>query len=91
MLERKPGAIDLYIHPAIHIDHRRFLLKTGKPGKGIFHHPIGKMEQDLIITDLIGIFMFGEPIDSVQIAAFGIIWIGLAFFTYGEFKNAKEQ
>lgn len=43
------------------------------------------------ITLLIGIFMFGEPIDSVQIAAFGIIWIGLAFFTYGEFKNAKEQ
>ena len=43
------------------------------------------------ITLLIGIFMFGEPIDAVQIAAFGIVWIGLAFFTYGEFRNAKEQ
>ena len=43
------------------------------------------------ITLLIGIFMFGEPIDAVQIAAFGIVWIGLAFFTYGEFRHAKEQ
>ena len=43
------------------------------------------------ITLLIGIFMFGEPIDAVQIAAFGIIWTGLVIFTLGEFKNAKEQ
>ena len=43
------------------------------------------------ITLLIGVFMFGEPIDAVQITAFGIIWIGLTIFTYGEFKHAKEQ
>ena len=43
------------------------------------------------ITLLIGVFMFGEPIDAVQITAFGIIWIGLTIFSYGEFKHAKEQ
>lgn len=43
------------------------------------------------ITLLCGIFIMGEAIDKVQIMAFCIIWIGLAFFTIGEVKNNKEQ
>lgn len=39
------------------------------------------------ITLLLGIFLFGEPIDRIQIAAFIIIWTGLCFFTYGEFRR----
>lgn len=38
------------------------------------------------ISLLLGIFMFHEPIDGVQILAFAIIWVGLVFFSYGEFK-----
>lgn len=41
------------------------------------------------MTLALGIFLFKEPVDAVQVAAFGIIWVGLAFFTYGEFKNAR--
>ena len=40
------------------------------------------------ISLLLGIFLFKEPIDRVQILAFIIIWTGLCFFTYGEFKKA---
>ena len=40
---------------------------------------------------LFGIFLFKEPIDRVQIIAFVIIWAGLAVFTYGEFRNARES
>lgn len=43
------------------------------------------------ITLLLGIFVFKEPIDTTQIISFIIVWIGLAFFSYGEFKHAKEQ
>ena len=43
------------------------------------------------ITLLLGIFAYKEPIDRVQVISFGIIWIGLAFFSYGEYKNYKEQ
>ncbi len=42
------------------------------------------------ITLLLGIFLFREPIDRTQITAFIIIWIGLVFFTYGEFRNAAS-
>lgn len=42
------------------------------------------------ITLLLGIFLFREPIDRIQITAFVIIWIGLVFFTYGEFRRASE-
>ena len=41
------------------------------------------------ITLLCGIFLFKEAIDRVQILAFIIIWIGLVFFTIGEFKKNK--
>ena len=42
------------------------------------------------ISLLLGIYMFKEPTDKVQMMALGIIWIGLIFFTYGEFSNMKE-
>ena len=40
---------------------------------------------------MIGIFFMREPFDLVQFIAFAIVWVGLAFFTYGEFKNAREN
>ena len=43
------------------------------------------------ISLLLGIFMFKEPIDRIQIIAFIIIWTGLAVFTYGEFRSVKER
>ena len=44
------------------------------------------------ITLLLGIFLFKEPIDRVQVTAFIIIWTGLCFFTYGEFiRNGRKQ
>lgn len=43
------------------------------------------------ISLLLGIFVFKEPIDRVQIIAFIIIWIGLAIFSYGEYKTHKEK
>ncbi|MDD6189998.1 MAG: EamA family transporter RarD [Firmicutes bacterium] len=39
------------------------------------------------ISLVIGIFLLGEPFDFVQFIAFVIVWIGLAFFTYGEIKT----
>lgn len=39
------------------------------------------------ITLLCGVFIMGEKIDSVEIIAFIIIWIGLVFFTIGEVKD----
>ena len=39
------------------------------------------------ISLFVGIFVFHEPFDIVQFAAFVIIWIGLVFFTYGEIKG----
>lgn len=43
------------------------------------------------ISLVIGIFFMKEPFDAVQFAAFAIVWIGLAFFTYGEIKYSKEN
>ena len=39
------------------------------------------------ITLFISIFLFREPFELVQLAAFAIIWVGLGFFTYGELKE----
>ena len=39
------------------------------------------------ITLFLSIFVFREPFDLVQFAAFAIIWVGLGFFTYGELKE----
>ena len=43
------------------------------------------------ITLLLGIFAYKEPIDRVQVISFAIIWIGLVFFSYGEYKVYKER
>ncbi|MBR3124172.1 MAG: EamA family transporter RarD [Mogibacterium sp.] len=43
------------------------------------------------ITLLLGIFAYKEPIDRVQVISFAIIWIGLVFFSYGEYKNNLEH
>lgn len=36
---------------------------------------------------VLGVLAFGEPFDRFQFIAFLIIWIGLVFFTIGEFKE----
>lgn len=41
------------------------------------------------ITLICGVTLMGESVEPVQIVAFGIIWIGLAFFTYGEIKEIR--
>lgn len=43
------------------------------------------------ITLVLGIFLFREPIDVVQLIAFLIIWTGLFFFTFGEISAARKQ
>ena len=42
------------------------------------------------ITLLLGIFLFKEPIDRVQIIAFVIIWTGLCFFTSGDRSSIRS-
>lgn len=41
------------------------------------------------LTLIIGIFFLKEPFDSVQFLAFAVIWVGLIFFTLGEYKESK--
>ncbi len=41
------------------------------------------------ITLLLGIFVLNEPFDLVQFLAFVIIWVGLVFFTRGEYIENK--
>ena len=43
------------------------------------------------MTLLLGVFVYGEPFDRVQFAAFVIIWTGLAIFTVGEVKKYRSQ
>jgi len=40
---------------------------------------------------LISIFLFREPFDFGQLVAIMIIWIGLAFFTYGEIRGTATK
>lgn len=42
------------------------------------------------ITLLISIYIFKEPFDKVQFVAFAIIWVGLAVFSAGEYKENKR-
>ena len=39
------------------------------------------------ITLVLGIFLFKEPFDKVHALALSIIWVGLCFFSYGEFRS----
>lgn len=43
------------------------------------------------ITLLLGIFVYKEPIDRVQLLSFAVIWIGLVVFTYGEYKSSRDR
>ncbi len=43
------------------------------------------------MTLLLGIFVFKEPTDKVQLLAFLIIWVGLVIFTYGEFVTNRQR
>lgn len=43
------------------------------------------------ITLLLGIFAYKEPIDMVQVISFAIIWIGLVFFSFGEFRKSGRS
>jgi len=43
------------------------------------------------ISLCISIYLFKEPFDRIQLIAFAVIWVGLVFFSYGEYvKNRKE-
>ncbi|MEG0157721.1 MAG: EamA family transporter RarD, partial [Anaerovoracaceae bacterium] len=43
------------------------------------------------IALVIGIFLFKEPFDLVQMISFVIIWIGLGIFTYGETMRIRKK
>lgn len=43
------------------------------------------------ITLLLGIFVFREPFDKIQLVTFGFIWIGLVIFTIGEIKESRAM
>jgi chloramphenicol-sensitive protein RarD len=40
---------------------------------------------------LLGVLLYGESVDRVQFLAFAIIWVGLAFFSYGELVAGRKQ
>ena len=42
------------------------------------------------ITLLLGIFLFREPFDKIQLITFGFIWVGLVIFTIGEIKENRS-
>ena len=42
------------------------------------------------ISLFIGISLFREPFEKIQLIAFAIIWIGLIFFSYGEYSEVKK-
>lgn len=41
------------------------------------------------ITLLLGIFVYHEPFDKIQLLTFAIIWAGLVVFTLGEMKESR--
>ncbi len=43
------------------------------------------------ISLLLGIFLFKESFNAIQFSSFVIVWIGLVFFTYGEYKEMKQM
>lgn len=40
---------------------------------------------------LLGVFLYHESVDAIQMLAFCIIWGGLVFFTYGELRDSKSN
>ena len=45
----------------------------------------------MTVSVIISIFYFKEPFEQIQLIAFAIIWVGLVFFSYGEFKEYKTS
>ena len=43
------------------------------------------------ISLIIGIYMFKEPFEPIQLIAVAIIWIGLIFFSYGEYTEVRRD
>ncbi|MEL7658060.1 MAG: EamA family transporter, partial [Bacillota bacterium] len=43
------------------------------------------------LTLLLGIFVFQEPFDKVQLITFAFIWVGLVVFTLGEVKESRAK
>lgn len=43
------------------------------------------------LTLMLGIFLYQEPFDTIQLICFAIIWVGLVIFTIGEFRQSKEE
>ena len=51
---------------------------------------IGLMEYiSPTISMFLGIFLFHEPFDGMQLLTFAIIWVGLVFFTIGEYRTGR--
>ncbi len=42
------------------------------------------------ITLLLGIYVFREPFDKIQLITFAFIWVGIIIFTIGEIKENRE-
>ena len=43
------------------------------------------------ISLILGIYLFREPFEPVQLIAFGIIWSGILIFSIGEYKEMKKS
>ena len=43
------------------------------------------------LSMILGVAVYQEPLDRVQLAAVLIIWIGLVFFSRGELKAGRER
>lgn len=43
------------------------------------------------IALILGIFVMKEPFDAVQFTAFAVVWVGLIFFTRGEFIENRSK
>ena len=53
---------------------------------------IGLMEYiSPTISMFLGIFLFHEPFDGMQLLTFAIIWVGLVFFSVGEYRGDREN
>ena len=51
---------------------------------------IGLMEYiSPTISMFLGIFLFHEPFDGMQLLTFAIIWVGLVFFSVGEYRTGR--
>ncbi len=40
---------------------------------------------------LIAVFVFGEPFGPVRLAAFGLIWVALAIYTWSMVSQARDR